>query len=141
MNNLTQTHISFPSTIDKKFQITIEKECYYLNLYSFKIENITYFISKIKNDQIYLIFPFITTTKHMGDPYLRLSNNFLVTNKSNTNLISEFLKHQWDNCDFEIKSNKDALLHIKYRRVSITPIFNTKILIYLITRNYHVVII
>jgi hypothetical protein len=89
MKNLTQTHISFLSTINRNFEVDKSGKYHYLNLYKIELKNIAYFINKIKDDEIILIFPFITTTESPTDPYLRLSDQFLVTNKSNPELITE----------------------------------------------------
>lgn len=53
----------------------------------------------------------------MGDPYLRLSDQFLVDNQSNRKLICEYLNSQWQNCGFN--ENINSWLYIKYKRVYI----------------------
>jgi hypothetical protein len=119
MKNLTQTHISFLSTINRNFEVDKSEKYQYWNLYKIELKNWAYFISKIKEDEIILVFPFITTTERPTDPYLRLSDQFLVTNKSNPELITEYLNSQWINCDFDIVENRDYWLYIKYKIVSL----------------------
>ena len=72
MKNLTQTHISFLSTINRNFEVDKSEKYQYWNLYKIELKNWAYFISKIKEDEIILVFPFITTTERPTDPYLRL---------------------------------------------------------------------
>jgi hypothetical protein len=100
MNNLTTTQISFLTTINSNYKLDKSDKYYYFNLYNWKIEIITKFISQIKDNDTYLIFPFISTTKRPYDAYLRLCDQFLVNNQSNPKLISEFLESQWNNSGF-----------------------------------------
>jgi hypothetical protein len=51
-------------------------------------------LSKIQDNNIFLIFPFVTASTNLKDPYLRLSEPFLVTNQSNSYLITNFLIDQ-----------------------------------------------
>jgi hypothetical protein len=121
-NNLTQTHISFLSTINKNFDVDKSEKYYYFNLYSLKIEKISQFIIGIKDNDILLVFPFITTTRRADNAYLRLSDQFLVTNKSNPELIHKFLESQWNNCGFEIVESEQGWLYFKYKKVFISEI-------------------
>jgi hypothetical protein len=41
-----------------------------------------------------MVFPFLTVTGNPDHPYLRLSDHFLVTNKSNAELIMKFINQQ-----------------------------------------------
>jgi hypothetical protein len=119
MNNITNTYITFLSEIDKNLEIDKSEKYKFLNLYSWRIEIITIFINNIRDNDIFLIFPFITTTKRTDDPYLRLSNQFLVTNKSNPKLISDFLEKQWNKSDFMLSNESQCWLYIKYKKVYI----------------------
>jgi hypothetical protein len=94
INNFTQTKISFLSTIDRNLKINKSRKYHYSHFNSLSLLVITSYIHQIKDDDILLIFPFITTTKRASDPYLRLSEPFLVTNQSNPILILEFLSDQ-----------------------------------------------
>ena len=122
MSNLTNTHISFLSTIDRSAQLDKSEKYYYFNLFNWKIEVITIFLSKIKDNEVYLIFPFITTSKKPNLPYLRLSESFLVNNKSNPDLISNFLTSQWAEAGFEVCEGENVWFYLKYKRVYLNPL-------------------
>ena len=100
--NFTTSKIDFLNNLDKKYKIDQSEKYFYINLYGWNTIIINTFLSRIRSNDVYLIFPFITTTKRFDDPYLRLSSQFLVTNESNPKLISDFLEKQWNNCGFEI---------------------------------------
>jgi hypothetical protein len=68
---------------------------------------------------LFLILPFLTTSEDLKDPYLRLSNQFLVDNQSNPAMISRYLEDQWTNCDFYNESDNQIFLIFKYKKVYI----------------------
>lgn len=117
MKNLTQQTITFLSDIDKKFSIDKSEKYYYLNMYNYDVNHITRFINNIGENDIYLIFPFISTTKDLNDPYLRLSNQFLVNDQSNPILISKYLEYRWVNSDFNNCEGSQAFLYFKFKKV------------------------
>ena len=92
INNFTTTKIDFINNIDQT--IIKHGKFYYYKFEEFRLFQIIHFLSLIKDDQIYSIFPFISTTNDPNDPYLRLSNHFIVTNKSDPKLIYDFLNLQ-----------------------------------------------
>jgi hypothetical protein len=97
MNNyfLTQNSISFISTLDKSLIVDKSNKYNYLKLNGLEIFDFVQLLSKIhKFEDIFLIFPFISTSEKMGDPYLRLSEPFFITKQSNPRVISEFLTYQ-----------------------------------------------
>jgi len=120
MKNLTQKNISFLSLIDRSIDIDKSEKFCYLNLYNWKISIITQFLSKIKTDDVYLISPFISTTRKPKDPYLRLSEHFLITKESNPTLISTYFENQWCNSGFEVVEGETAWLYLKYKKVYLT---------------------
>jgi hypothetical protein len=121
-NNFTKTHISFLPTISRKLQIDKSGKYFYKNLENLSLIKISALIMGIENNDIFLIFPFITSTRRPCDPYLRLSEPFLITNQSNPKLITDFLQSQWDNCDFLISDDTQSWLYIKYKKVYVNEI-------------------
>jgi hypothetical protein len=117
MKNLSQQNITFLSDIDKKFEIDKSQKYNYFNIYDYSVNHITNFIEQIDENEILLIFPFITTTKDLNDPYLRLSNQFLVNNQSNPILISKYLEYRWNTSDFSVNTDSQAFLIFKYKKV------------------------
>ena len=113
-NNFTSYKIDFLNHIDKNLSIDKSQKFFYLKIYNWKISHITLFLNKIKDNEIYTVFPFITTSGLQDDPYLRLSDHFLVTNKSNPELISNFLNDQWSKTDF---TTENGILYFKIKRI------------------------
>jgi predicted nucleotide-binding protein (sugar kinase/HSP70/actin superfamily) len=119
MKNITQNNITFLSDIDKKFEINKSEKYYYFNVFNYTPDHIYNFISQIRDNEIILIFPFLTTTEDLKDPYLRLSNQFLVNNQSNPALIARFLEDQWFTSDFYNENDNQFFLYFKYKKVYI----------------------
>ena len=116
-NNFTSYKIDFLNHIDKNLSIDKSEKFFYFKVYNWKISHITLFLNNIKDNEIYTVFPFISTSGLMKDPYLRLSDHFLVTNKSNPELISNFLDDQWNNSDF---NTENGILYFKIKRITIS---------------------
>lgn len=116
INNFTTIKIDFLHNIDKDLSIDKTEKFFNLKIYNWEISHITLFLNNIKNNDIYTVFPFITATSLMKDPYLRLSDHFIVTNKSNPELISNFLNEQWNNSGF---STENGILYFKIKRITI----------------------
>ena len=115
-NNFTTIKIDFLHNIDKDLSIDKTEKFFNLKIYNWEISHITLFLNNIKYNDIYTVFPFITATSLMKDPYLRLSDHFIVTNKSNPELISNFLNEQWNNSGF---STENGILYFKIKRITI----------------------
>jgi hypothetical protein len=117
INNLSRYEISFLSTIDKKFSLNKSSRYKYLHLDSWNLFQICMLLSKIQDNNIFLIFPFVTASTNLKDPYLRLSEPFLVTNQSNSYLITNFLIDQWNNSNFEVLGDNRCWFNLKYKPV------------------------
>jgi hypothetical protein len=103
----------------QKYSIEKTEKYYYLNLYTWNVNIIAKFLANIPRDTNFLIFPFLSVSKSKALAYLRLSDQFLVNNKSNPKLISEFLEYQFEESGFGIMENKEAYFYIKFKKVYI----------------------
>jgi hypothetical protein len=117
---LTQNNITFLNLIDTHYKVIKSKKYKYINL-GWNNDMIDLFIESIPENQILLIFPFITTSRKPEDSYLRLSNQFLINRNSNPKLIKDFLEEQWNRSDFYNDNN--IFLYFKYKSVSIKQIY------------------
>lgn len=116
-NNFTTNQIDFLHNIDRSLSIDKCEKFYYLKIHNWEISHITLFLNNIRNNEIYTVFPFISTSGIKDEPYLRLSDHFLVTNKSNPELISNFLNEQWHKTDF---TTENGILYFKIKRIFIS---------------------
>jgi hypothetical protein len=120
INNLTQNYISYLYLLDRKYSVDRSNKFHYLKLHSWDIYYITLFLSKLRDKDILLIFPYLTSSQNKDDAFLRLSDQFLVTNNSNPKLISEFLQSQYEKSGFFIDDDKEIWLMIKLKIVFIS---------------------
>ena len=118
--NFTTTKIDFLNNIDKSIFIDKSAKFHYIKIYKWEVDLIKHFLNSIKQDSVYTVFPFISCTGLLKDPYLRLSDHFLVTRKSNPELILYFLNSQWINTNFAIEENDIGILYFKIKRVFIS---------------------
>jgi hypothetical protein len=88
--------------------------------YGLSIDEISSFIRIIGDDKIYLLIPFFATSKSFSNAKLRLSEPFLVNNKSNPVLITRFILEQWESSGFNIYKGSLIYFSFKFKRVWIT---------------------
>ena len=118
MINISQTKITFLADIHRSFHLDKSNKYFYFDLIGWREEQISNFLQLIvKDNELCLVFPFISTTRNPSDAYLRLSDQFLVTNNSNTKLISNYIDNQWNNSQFQISEGTPAHLYFKYKKV------------------------
>jgi hypothetical protein len=116
--NISTGNISFLIDVDRSINIDKSGKNYHFTIFQVNIDLITNFIINLEDDKIYLIIPLISINRRYNDPYLTLSRQFLISNKSDPNLISDYILEQIDKTenDFEFKLDKFFLI-LKYKPV------------------------
>lgn len=88
---ISTTIITFLNELDNRIDINKSgKFCYY-KCPSFETEDIQYFLKTLDDNKIYIIIPFISKNNWVNEPYIILSRQILITNKSNSLLLSNFI--------------------------------------------------
>ncbi len=108
--NLTTKQITFLRDVPSG--IKVDKTSGWRHHYfdGFNIHEISSYIKLIENDKIYLVIPFFSSSKSLSNARLRLSDPFLINNKSNPALIAKFLYDQWNSSGF----NNTTLLSFSF---------------------------
>jgi hypothetical protein len=117
---LTTKQITFLSDIPSSINVdkTSGWRCHHLN--SINVYDIQSWLKLIGDDKIYLIIPFFSTSESLSKARLRLSEPFLVDNKSNSALIIKFIVEQWNSSGFELKHDIQISFSFKFKRVWLT---------------------
>jgi hypothetical protein len=125
MNNLTTTNISFLSELGKNIVTNIYSKNYYFKMFNIELEYINNFINNLNDNEVFLINPIISINCKQNEPYLTLSKQFLITNRSDPILIYNFLLNQFDiiNHDFDILEEYYFLI-FNYKKVYLNDINN-----------------
>jgi hypothetical protein len=92
-------------------------------MFGLEINKITNFIYNISDNDVLLIIPFITISNTIKDPYICLSSQFLICNKSDPILIYKFLSEQLNTAydDYLIDYKKLKYnLYLKHKRVNLS---------------------
>lgn len=118
---LSTNDISFLIDFDKTIEINKSGKSYYYASYTINLDGVTNFINNLEVDKIYLINALISVNKIIDSPYINLSRQFLITNKSNPYLIHDFLNKKLDQSCEEfgtdnINDNSYYLI-FKYKKV------------------------
>jgi hypothetical protein len=88
--------ISYLYNLDKRIEVNKLGKFNYYKLDEINIFNILRFKHQLENDRIYAVIPILSKNNTPDEPFIVLSQTFLVTNKSSSSLI---LKHIVDNLD------------------------------------------
>lgn len=114
--NLTRNNISFLRDIPT--DINVDKTSGWRHHYfDGSLSELSSFIKLIDDDKIYLIIPFFGSSNSISKPRLRLSDPFLVNNRSNPGLIIKFVLDQWNSSGFELKQDIRLSFSLEFKRV------------------------
>jgi len=114
--NLTRNNISFLRDIPA--DINVDKTSGWRHHYfDGSLSELSSFIKLIDDDKIYLIIPFFGSSNSISKPRLRLSDPFLVNNRSNPELIIKFVLDQWNSSGFAIKQDIRLSFSLEFKRV------------------------
>ncbi len=112
--NLSTKQITFLREIPGN--ISVDKTSGWLHHYFDVLSEIPFFIRLIGDGKIYLIIPFMGTSKSLSKPRLRLSQPFLVNNKSSSILIAKLVLNQWESSGFKLNEGS-IYLSFEYKEV------------------------
>ena len=118
--NLSTKDISFLIDIDRNIEINKRNKAFYFKIFGLNLDQIQNFIYNIRDNDVLLIYPFISVSCKLSDPYLSLSRQFLITNKSNPTVIASYLYDQLEKCGNDFGFDLDDLdfyLIFKYKKV------------------------
>jgi hypothetical protein len=89
--NLSTKQITFLRDIHSSMNVDKTSGWRHHPFNGLSINEISSFIKLIGDDKVYLLIPFFVSSKSLSNARLRLSEPFLVNNKSNSVLITKFI--------------------------------------------------
>ena len=92
--NLSRNNITFLRDVPSDINVDKTSGWRHHQFDGFNIHEISSYIKLIEDDKIYLVIPFFATSKSISNARLRLSEPFLINNKSNPALIAKFIYDQ-----------------------------------------------
>lgn len=113
--NLSTNNITFLREMPSN--INVDKTSGWLHHYFDVLSEIPSFIKLIGDGKIYLIIPFMATSKSLSNPRLRLCQPFLVNNKSNSILIAKLVLNQWESSGFNVNEASSVYLGFEFKEV------------------------
>ena len=116
----TTNNITFLKDIHSTFKVDMRSGWRHHYFDGLSIYEIATFIKLIGDDKIYLIIPFLATSKNPSNARLRLSDPFLVNNKSNPALIVKLIMEQWESSGFYTNVPSLVTSSFEFKRVWIT---------------------
>jgi hypothetical protein len=114
--NLTTTKITFLRNVPSSIKVDMTSGWRH-HYFDGSINELSSFIKLIGDDKIYLLIPFFSNSKSLSNARLRISEPFLVNNKSNSALIIRFILDQWNSSGFELKQDTQIQFSFEFKRV------------------------
>jgi hypothetical protein len=115
--NLTRNQITFLREVPSNIKVDMTSGWRHHYFEGLSLGELSSFIKLIGEDKVYLLIPFWGSSKSLSKPRLRLSDPFLVDNKSNSFLITKFIMDQWHSSGFNIKQDTTITFSLKFKRV------------------------
>lgn len=113
--NLSTNNITFLREMPSN--INVDKTSGWLHHYFDVLSEIPSFIKLIGDGKIYLIIPFMATSKSLSNPRLILSQPFLVNNKSTSILIAKFVLNQCESSEFNVNGASSLYIGFEFKEV------------------------
>lgn len=125
-NVISTKEITYLKELDNRIIINKTGKFNFFKVVELTINNITKFLNELEDNKVYSLFPLVSANNNPDEPYILLSQSFLVTNKSDPLLIARFVH---DKCMltgklFNIPEFDEFSIIFKYKPVEIT--FNYK---------------
>jgi hypothetical protein len=115
--NLSTKQITFLRDIHPSINVNKTSGWRFLKFDGLTIWGIQTWLKLIGDDKIYLLIPNFGNYHSLKNARLRLSDPFLVNNKSNPTLIFNFIDEQWKSSGFSMKETPPISLYFEFKRV------------------------
>lgn len=123
MNDLITTNkISFLRNLDKRIELNkTGKFSYHTSIDLMGPNSIWTFIQGLEEGKIYAIIPLLSKNATPDEPYIVLSQTFLITKYSNHRLISSFISEKLTRASelYDIDYDNNYKTTLKYKEVKI----------------------
>lgn len=118
---ITTKDISYLWNLDKRIRVNAEGKYNYHTLIELHNSDIWRFLHKLESDKIYVVIPILSKNNTPEEPFIILSQQFLVTKKSNHILISKYLSDKIDKTYdlYDMTYKYDLNITLKYKEVNL----------------------
>lgn len=117
--NLTTKEITFLKNVPSDLNVDLTSGWRHF-YFEGSLNELSTFIKLIGDDKIYLLIPLFANSNSISVATLNLSEAFLVNNRSNSQLIINFIMEQWKSSGFEVKVGQTITFSIKFKKVWIS---------------------
>ena len=120
-NLITTKDISFLWNLDKRIRVNAEGIYNFDTFVELHFYDIRRFVHKLEDDKIYVVIPILSKNNTPTEPFIVLSQQFLVTNNSNSSLIAKYLTDKIDKCCdlYDIDFDNSFKITLKYKEVKL----------------------
>lgn len=95
-NDISNENITFLKDINKHVNFSLNGEFKYCTIKNLDVRILGGFIDGLTQGSIYTVIPFVSTSLLIGDPFLVLSRQFLVTKHSSYEIVNKYCRDQFN---------------------------------------------
>lgn len=120
LKNISINQITMLKQINKKIKLDKIKNTKIFTS-NFGIFDCFKFIENLENDKIYIVVPILTINSLIDEPYIILSQQFLITRNSKGLTLKKFIYNKINECNdlYNINKLDNCRLLYKYKEVNI----------------------
>jgi hypothetical protein len=119
-NAISTKDISFLYNLDKRIKINAEGIYNFETFSELHIYDFIRFLHKLESDKIYVVIPILSKNNTPSQPFIVLSQQFLITRKSNYWLITKHLYDKSEECGDLYDIDSSILkITLKYKEVKL----------------------
>lgn len=113
--------ISYLYNLDKRIRINAEGIYNFQTFVELHFYDVRRFFHKLEDDKIYVVIPILSKNNTPDQPFIVLSQQFLITRKSNFLLITRHLSDKIDECCdlYDIDFDNTFKITLKYKEVKL----------------------
>lgn len=117
---ISTKEITYLKDLDKRIKINKYGKFNYWKIYESRNSKILQFFSQLEDNKVYIIIPMFSKNDRPDEPFITLSQQFLVTSNSNSLLTSDFVNNKiQDTINLYNIKELEGVLIFKYKQVEI----------------------
>lgn len=117
---ISTKEITYLKDLDKRIKINLYGRFNYWRIYEITNYKIWNFLSELEDNKVYTLIPYISANDRRDEPFIVLSQQFLITKNSNSLLLTEFINNKIIETKYLYNITElEGVLIFKYKQVKI----------------------
>ena len=117
---ISTKEITYLKDLDKRININKYGKFNYWRIYEIRNYKFWSFLKELEDNKVYTLIPYISANDRTDEPFIVLSQQFLITSNSNSLLINDYINNKINNTKYLYNITElEGVLIFKYKQVKI----------------------